>query len=147
MKEYKFKINGNDYAVQVNDIANGSASVAVNGTAYEVEIEGLEVKKSPKIVQVAAASASNVASQAVTPAARPAASAGGGTPVKSPLPGVVVSLAVSVGDQVSAGQRLLVLEAMKMENNIDADRAGTIKSIVAQKGSSVLEGDVLLIIE
>lgn len=147
MKEYKFKINGNDYAVSVNEIVGSTASVVVNGNTYEVEVEGLETKASPKIVQVAAAPAS--ASQSVTPVAAPAraAGAGGGSAVKSPLPGVVVSVAVNVGDTVSVGQRLLVLEAMKMENNIDADRAGVVKSIVAGKGTSVLEGDVLLTIE
>ncbi len=144
MKEYKFKINGNDYAVSVNDIVGSTASVAVNGTDYQVEIEGLEVKAPVKIVQVAASATLNT----VTPSAAPRAAAGGaGSAVKSPLPGVVVSVAVAVGDTVSVGQRLLVLEAMKMENNIDADRAGVIKSIVAGKGTSVLEGDVLLTIE
>ncbi|MFI3330967.1 MAG: biotin/lipoyl-containing protein [Rikenellaceae bacterium] len=145
MKEYKFKINGNDYAVSVNDIVGSTASVAVNGTTYDVEVEGLETKSAPKIVQVAA----SPAAQSVTPApaARPVAGGAGGAAVKSPLPGVVVSVAVNVGDTVAVGQRLLVLEAMKMENNIDADRAGVVKSIVAGKGTSVLEGDVLLTIE
>lgn len=146
MKEYKFKINGNDYAVQINDIEEGTAEVTVNGAAYNVEIQGMEAKsKAPKLTQVASVASSETQATSVKTAAKPAS--GGGVPIKSPLPGVILSIAVNEGDTVKVGQRLLVLEAMKMENNIDADRAGVIKSIVAHKGDSVLEGDVLLTIE
>ncbi|MCM1151696.1 MAG: acetyl-CoA carboxylase biotin carboxyl carrier protein subunit, partial [Alistipes senegalensis] len=78
-------------------------------------------------------------------AAAPAAAAGGA--VKCPLPGTVLAVRVAVGDRVSAGQTLVVLEAMKMENNIDADRAGVVKQILVQQGATVMEGDNLIIIE
>jgi len=78
--------------------------------------------------------------------AKAAAKKSAGTAVKSPLPGVIVDLKVREGDQVKAGQHLLVLEAMKMENNIDADRDGIIVELKVNKGDSVLEGDTLLTI-
>ena len=80
------------------------------------------------------------------PVSAPAAS-GAGMPLKSPLPGVILEMKVNVGDTVTEGQTVLVLEAMKMENNIDAPKSGVIKSIAKGKGDSVLEGDLLLTIE
>ena len=70
-----------------------------------------------------------------------------GYSVKCPLPGTVLSIDVAVGDTVSAGQTLMVLEAMKMENNIDADRGGVVKQILVQQGATVMEGDNLIVIE
>ena len=64
-----------------------------------------------------------------------------------PLPGTVLSVKVAVGDTVSRGQTLVVLEAMKMENNIDADRAGVVKQVLVQQGATVMEGDNLIVIE
>ena len=64
-----------------------------------------------------------------------------------PLPGTVLSVKVAVGDTISQGQTLVVLEAMKMENNIDADRGGVVKQILVQQGATVMEGDTLLVIE
>ena len=70
-----------------------------------------------------------------------------GSSVKCPLPGTVLSVKVAVGDTVAAGQTLVVLEAMKMENNIDADRGGVVKQVLVQQGATVMEGDVLIVIE
>ncbi len=81
--------------------------------------------------------------EAITRAAAPKASAGAGA-IKSPLPGTILDVMVREGDTVKAGQRLLLLEAMKMENNIDSDRDGTVQSISVRKGDAVLEGDVLI---
>ncbi len=67
--------------------------------------------------------------------------------MKCPLPGTVLGVKVAVGDTVTAGQTLLVLEAMKMENNIDADRGGVVKEILVQQGATVMEGDNLIVIE
>ena len=67
--------------------------------------------------------------------------------MKSPLPGTVLAIKVKVGDRVTTGQTLLVLEAMKMENNIDADRGGVVKEISVQQGATVMEGDNLIVIE
>ncbi len=147
MKVYKFKINGTDYAVEINSVEDNVAQVTVNNVSYTVEMEGSSTAKTPKLVQPAPIPVAAVASNtAPVKSAKPAVSAGAGA-VRSPLPGVILSLAVKEGDHVKSGQRLLVLEAMKMENNIDADRDGIVKSISAHKGDSVLEGDVLLTIE
>ena len=132
MKEYKFKIHGNEYEVSINSVEDNIADVTVNGTQYEVEIEG-KASKVSKITKP-------------TPSTSSAAKKSAGTAVKSPLPGVIVDLKVREGDQVKAGQHLLVLEAMKMENNIDADRDGIIVELKVNKGDSVLEGDTLLTI-
>ena len=145
MKTYKFKINGNDYTVAVNSVDDNEANVTVNGVDYTVEVEGVAAKtKTPKLVQSPVVPSTD-AHPAVAKTAKPQA-AGAGTPVKSPLPGVVLNLAVKVGDHVSVGQRLLILEAMKMENNIDSDVEGIVKSVRVNQGDSVLEGDVLMTI-
>lgn len=145
MKEYKFKINGNDYSVSFSKVDDGTADVIVNGAAFNVEFEGMTNTKSPKITQVAPVPSSGV------PAAKPVVTkpqvVSAQSAVKSPLPGVIIDMRVKAGDTVKVGQRLLVLEAMKMENNIDSDRAGVVQSIKVNKGDSVLEGDVLLTIE
>ena len=73
-------------------------------------------------------------------------SAAGGTKVTSPLPGTILDVFINVGDQVKAGQRVVLLEAMKMENNIEADTDGTVTSVNVRKGDSVLEGDTLIVI-
>ena len=78
--------------------------------------------------------------------ATPAPAAGNETQLRSPLPGTVLELRVSEGDQVNEGQTLMILEAMKMENNIDANKSGVIKKIMKRQGDSVMEGDVLFII-
>ena len=80
------------------------------------------------------------------PVAAPKAAAAGGAKIASPLPGTVLSINVAVGDSVAVGQTVAVLEAMKMENNISADRAGVVKEICVNKGASVQEGDALIIL-
>lgn len=141
MKEYRYKINGNLYKVTVGDIEDNNVHVEVNGTAYTVE---LEKKAGPKIKPV-------VRTAATTPAAPPAVSrpvvAGSKSGIKSPLPGVILEIKVKEGDAVKRGQTLLVLEAMKMENDIKADRDGKVTAIKVSKGESILEGTDLIIIE
>jgi len=145
MKNYKFAINGNKYSVDVIDIVDNTAQVEVNGTAYSVEIEaGLPSKVVvPKIVK-APTFAKPAQPEVHVPKATPAATHA--FTVKSPLPGTVLDIFVNVGDTVKSGQHLLLLEAMKMENNIDAERDGVITSISVNKSASVMEGDVLLTI-
>ena len=84
---------------------------------------------------------------AAAPIAKPASASGGKSGVKSPLPGVILEVKVNVGDTVKKGQTIIILEAMKMENNINADRDGKITAIQVSKGESVLEGTDLVIIE
>ncbi|WP_418992357.1 biotin/lipoyl-containing protein [Alistipes sp.] len=153
MKDYSLKINGQNYDVRIDDVNENStvAHVTVNGTPYEVEIagdKGVAASKpqvapapreadSAKITPVTAAPSPRIAPAAPT----------SGYAVKCPLPGTVLGVKVAVGDKVSTGQTLLVLEAMKMENNIDADRSGVVKEIFVQQGATVMEGDNLVIIE
>lgn len=151
MKKYSLKINGNQYEVKIDDINEAStlAHVTVNGTKYDVEIEGGKAvtPKKPQIVSAPEATGLSVTPKtpiATKPAAVPAAT---GAKVTCPLPGTVIAINVKEGDTVAAGQTLLVLEAMKMENNIDAERGGVVKQILVAAGATVMEGDVLIVIE
>ena len=137
MKEYRYKINGNLYKVTVGDIEDNNVHVEVNGTAYTVE---MEKKTGPKIKPV-------VRTAATPPAVSRPAVAGSKSGIKSPLPGVILEIKVKEGDAVKRGQTLLVLEAMKMENDIKADRDGKVTAIKVSKGESILEGTDLIIIE
>ena len=145
MKEYKYKINGNVYNVSVGDIEDNIAQVEVNGTPYKVE---LEKKAAPvKVVSTPRPAAAPRTASGDKVIAKAAPAATGGYAVKAPLPGVVMSINVKVGDTVKAADTVLVLEAMKMENTIHAGRDGKVAAINAVAGNSVLEGDVLLTIE
>lgn len=149
MKSYKFKINGTEYNVDVNDVEGNEIKLDVNGTPYNVVVdkEMKPQRKAPTVIasrkapQVSAA-AGEV--QRSTPA--PAAGSGAGNKVATPLPGTILDVFVNVGDKVTAGQRVVLLEAMKMENNIESDVAGTVTEVKVRKGDSVLEGDVLVVI-
>ncbi len=146
MKEYKLKINGNNYNVTINSVEENVASVEVNGTPYNVEFEK-PISKPKKTVSVVSKPAAAAPSAAPAAKAAPAAVAApaGGKVVNSPLPGVVLSLKCKEGDHVTKGQVILVLEAMKMENNIEAPCEGTVSFKVAN-GDSVLEGAALAVI-
>lgn len=153
MKDYSLKVNGHQYDVTIDDVNEAStvAHVVVNGTAYEVEIAGAKASSSSKPQVISAPKATGLSVTPTTaapsrPAAAPAA-AGAGYTVKSPLPGTVLAVKVAVGDKVTVGQTLVVLEAMKMENNIDADRSGVVKAVSVQQGATVMEGDSLIVIE
>ena len=144
MKEYKIKINGNNYNVTIDEVEGNAAKVEVNGTPYNVEFERpISKPKTISVVHKPAAAPSAGAAPASKPAAAPAAA--GGATVNSPLPGVVLEVKVKDGDKVTKGQVIMVLEAMKMENAIEAPCDGTV-TIKAQKGDSVLEGAPLAII-
>ena len=145
MKEYKLKINGNEYNVTVNEVDGSMAEVEVNGTPFKVEFE--------KPIKKAAAPVSKPMAPKATPAgapevkvSKPAAAAGAGNAVTSPLPGVILEVSVKVGDVVKRGDKVMVLEAMKMENVIEATADGTVTAIKVDKGDSVLEGAPLVII-
>ncbi len=142
MKEYKFKINGNEYVVAVNGIADGVADVTVNGVGYNVELaDGFASPGTAAPAPAAQAAPAPAAAAAPAPAAKPAAKpAGAGKAVKSPLPGVIIEVSVKEGQAVKAGQKVAVIEAMKMENEIAAESDGTVTAIHVNKGDSVLEG-------
>ena len=134
----KYIINDMEYNVRVNSVAGDKAEVTVNGVVYQVKIENNEVVNAvPASAQPAAAP---VAAAPVSPAAPAAPAAGAGKPVKSPLPGVIVAVKVKVGDAVKNGQVVAVLEAMKMENEIQAEFDGVVTSVNVSQGDSILEG-------
>ena len=139
MKQYKFTIDGKPYEVAINGIEDRTAHVTVNGTPYEVELEDAA---SVPVSSPVSAPASAPAERQSEPVAEhhsgpvPESSA----PVTSPLPGVIIEVAVKEGQAVRAGQKVAVLEAMKMENEIGADKDGTVTAVHVSKGDSVLEG-------
>ncbi len=140
MKTYKFRINGNEYNVEINSVEGNLADVTVNGAAYKVEMENVPA------TPAAPATTANPAAQARqdAPAAAPAkpapAPAGAGKAITSPLPGVIIEVSVKEGQAVKAGQKVAVIEAMKMENEIQASSDGTVTAVLVNKGDSVLEG-------
>ncbi len=134
MKKFKFKIQGNAYDVQVHSFEDNIAEVEVNGSIFQVEVsQEIKAAKTPKLVRSA---------QPITKidSLKPAVSL---NKVQSPLPGIIILIKVKVGDTVKKGQVIMTMEAMKMENNILAEQDGTVKSIFAMEGKSVLQGDVL----
>jgi glutaconyl-CoA/methylmalonyl-CoA decarboxylase subunit gamma len=145
MKKFKFKINGNQYDAEVLSIEDNIAEIEINGTRYSVEVDKtMQPVKTPKLVRSVSVPSTD-AHPSIAKTSSPSSPKGAGT-IKSPLPGVILDLFVKEGDIVKIGQRVLVLEAMKMENNIEADKAGTIISIAKHKGDAVMEGDVLIVI-
>ena len=145
MKTYRFKINGNEYNVAINSVDGTNASVTVNGTDYQVELENAQAAPVQTAPAAAPAAAPVQAAPAASAAPKPAAS-GAGKAVTSPLPGVIIAVKVNVGDSVKAGQEVAVLEAMKMENSIEATQDGTVTAIHVAKGDSVLEGAAIVTI-
>ena len=123
MNKYQYKVQGVDYDVEIEEVEGNLAKVSVNGIPFEVElkrpINPVHAIKKPKVAAPKPA-APAPAPAAAPVAAAPAAAPGSGNPVKAPLPGTISSISVKVGDQVNVGDTVLVLEAMKMQNNIEA---------------------------
>ena len=157
MKTYKYKVQGVDYEVEIAEVEGKIAKVNVNGIPFEIEMQKpINAAKHPALAATKrTASAAPVAPAAAQPAqpvakpqaaAAPAAAVGAGTPVKAPLPGTINAINVKVGDKVNVGDIVIILEAMKMQNNIEAEQAGTVTSITVNVGDSVMEGAVMLTI-
>ena len=138
MNNFKYTINGNVYKVVVSRIEDTLAEVEVNGTLYKVEMNKPAKKQ---IVTI-----SRPAQTTVAPVIRPQQASTGPSTLRSPLPGVILDIFCKVGDNVKKGQKVMILEAMKMENVINTERDGIVKEIKVNKGDSVLEGAELLII-
>lgn len=134
MRTYKFKINGNEYNVEINSVEGNIADVTVNGASYKVEMD------TPVAPAPAAAPATPATSAPAPAPALAAAPAGAGKVITSPLPGVIIEVSVKEGQAVKAGQKVAVIEAMKMENEIQASCDGTVTAVLVNKGDSVLEG-------
>ena len=146
--KYQYTVQGVDYDVEIEDVEGNVAKVTVNGIPFEVETKQ-PIKAAPKAKVKGEAPkpvAATPAQPAPQPAAQPAAAAGAGTKVTAPLPGTITEVCVTVGQQVKEGQTVVILEAMKMQNNIEAETTGTITSIMVKQGDTVMEGSVLVTI-
>ena len=158
MKTYKYIVQGVDYEVEIAEVEGKIARVNVNGIPFEIEMQKpINAAKHPALAATkrtataapaetpAAPAAAPVAAAPAKPAAQPAA-AGAGNALKAPLPGTINAINVKVGDKVNVGDVVVVLEAMKMQNNIEAEYAGTVTSILVNQGDTVMEGAVMLTI-
>ena len=137
MKSYKFTINGNEYNVEIKNIDENIARIEVNGTRYDVEIHRkISKTKTPKLIRPVSTGPSKPEI-----GKRDRASA---TPVNAPLPGTIIRIFVKPGDIVTKGQKILIMEAMKMENMVMADKDGVVESVIVIPGQTVLQGDPLI---
>lgn len=138
MKKYEFTIGGNSYNVRVKSVQGSVAHVEVNGSSYEVHMsQEVKTTKTPVLVR----------SAPIATPPKTIAPAGGLSKVTAPLPGTMVKVVVKDGDTVKLGDSLFILEAMKMENNILAEKAGVVKNVKVKAGDAVMQGDVILEIE
>ena len=165
MAKYQYTVKGVDYEVEIQDIEGNIANVTVNGIPFEVEMKqpvkagkqkvklggsaNERASSSSSAPQSAKASADlqSAASSGQTGNAGDAGKAATGKPVVAPLPGTINEIKVKVGDKVNAGDTVVILEAMKMQNNIEAETSGTITGINVNKGDAVMEGDTLVTIK
>jgi biotin carboxyl carrier protein len=144
MKEYKYTINGTKYEVAIGDIEDCNVTVTVNGEEYKVEMErpAEPEKKKPVLGKPAEA-----AEKAEGAEVADKASVNKNAAIKAPLPGVITEIKVNVGDEVQVGDTVIVLEAMKMANALQAEKAGTVTAICVKVGETVMEDDALVVIE
>ena len=149
MNKYQYKVQGVDYDVEIEEVEGNVAKVIVNGIRFDVEMKQ-PINPTSTLKKVHIEAPKPVARPAVAPAAAPAETkpmaAGTGSPVKAPLPGTITDLKVNVGDKVNVADIVLVLEAMKMQNNIESEFSGTVTSITVKQGENVMEGAVLMTI-
>ena len=164
MAKYQYTVKGVDYEVEIQDIEGNIANVTVNGIPFEVEMkqpvkpgkQKFRIENEVRSDKGGASSADSAktspnstaatAANAEPAASKKASASAGGKPVAAPLPGTINDIKVKVGDKVSAGDTVVILEAMKMQNNIEAETSGTVASINVNKGDAVMEGDTLVTI-
>ena len=161
--KYQYQVKGVDYEVEIQDIEGNIAHVTVNGIPFEVEMkqpvkpgkQKFRIENEAHSDKGGASSADNAkrspssattAANAEPSASKKAPASAAGKPVTAPLPGTINDIKVKVGDKVSAGDTVVILEAMKMQNNIETETSGTIASINVNKGDAVMEGDTLVTI-
>lgn len=148
MSKYQYKVQGVDYDVDIMEVEGNIAKVTVNGIEFEVEMKqpistGAQIKKVKIQPPLAAPVVGEAPKHETTPVP---VQAGSGTKVLAPLPGTITEVLVKVGDSVAVGDTIVVLEAMKMQNNIEAENSGTVTSVLVNKGDSVMEGTTLITI-
>jgi biotin carboxyl carrier protein len=146
MKEFKYKINGKEYNVEIGEVDEETnvANVKVNGEEFQVEMEkpAEPEKKTVVLGKPAAESKGDAGSEQA-----PQGNVNANNATKAPLPGTITAIEHAVGDEVKAGDTVLVLEAMKMANNIEAEKDGKITAICVKVGQSVMEDDPLFVVE
>lgn len=141
MKEYKYIINGTKYEVAIGDIVENNVKVTVNGEEYEVEMEKQPEPEKKKVV------VNPAAAQTTETTETSSAAVNTDHAIKAPLPGVITEVKVAVGDEVKAGDTVVVLEALKMANNLDAEKSGKVTAILVKVGDSVMEDTPLVVVE
>ena len=163
MAKYQYTVKGVDYEVEIQDIEGNIANVTVNGIPFDVEMkqpvkpgkQKFRIENEVRSDKGGASSADSAktspsstttAANAEAAASKKVSASAGGKPVVAPLPGTINDIKVKVGVKVSAGETVVILEAMKMQNNIEAETSGTIASINVNKGDAVMEGDTLVTI-
>lgn len=160
MAKYEYKVKGVDYVVEIQDIEGNIANVTVNGIPFEVEMkqpvnsskqkvkltDGQNNISASSVASAGSAAGSSSAASSDSASSSKQATPAAGKPVVAPLPGTINEIKVKVGDKVNTGDTVVVLEAMKMQNSIDAETSGTITSINVNEGDAVMEGDTLVTI-
>jgi glutaconyl-CoA/methylmalonyl-CoA decarboxylase subunit gamma len=149
--KYHFEINQKNFDVTIIGIAGNTARVLVNEQPYEVLIGNTSKTTAKPTATQPAITEQTTANPMPTPMQEPRASnpldlPGQSESILAPIPGLILEIRVKVGEAVSAGQTVAVLEAMKMENSLATHVSGTVKEIRVQKGSEVSTGDVILIV-
>jgi glutaconyl-CoA/methylmalonyl-CoA decarboxylase subunit gamma len=145
-KEIELEIKGQTYRVKIDSLSGDKASVTVNGKKIEVDIHSLEDAASPQ-APAQAESPEQPTAKAPPPAAKPVQSTASSSSLCALMPGVVIKFLVEEGQQVSTGEIVLILEAMKMENEIRSDRTGKISKIHVGIGQQVQTGEPLISFE
>ena len=141
MKEFKYTIDGKEYHVAIGGVSDDYvADVTVNGETFQVQMEKPE---EPEKKQVELGKPGEEASDDAAPAAQGNAA----NAVKAPLPGTITSIEVAVGQEVKAGDTVVVLEAKKMQNSIEAEKDGKVMASAVKVGQAVLEDDPLVVVE
>jgi glutaconyl-CoA/methylmalonyl-CoA decarboxylase subunit gamma len=152
MSEYVLNINQKEYRAEVSEINAEFALIQVNGREFRVELQQLALSKlmpaavmpETRAAAPAAQPASGVAPAPAAPLAPAPVVGDASSIVKAPLPGLIIDVKVREGEKVKAGQNIVVMEAMKMENQIQATTDGTVKKILVKKGDNVAEGNAMV---
>ena len=139
MQKLNFNINGKHYEATITEVEHNVAEVELNGKKYTIDVERSEAVALPTIATPKPVAAAPVAAAPAAPKA-----AAGANAIVAPLPGSVVSVLVKAGDAVKAGQKLAVIEAMKMENEILAPADGSVKAVHVAAGQALQQGDALI---
>lgn len=147
MKELKLEIEGKEYTVNIDEFGPNEAVITVNDKTYKVGLKDLGEQITVENVRINVPAAASKGTSVSAPSKESSGSSSGSAQVLAPLPGLIVNVMVKVGDQVKAGQKIMVMEAMKMENDINSGINGTVKTLNVKAGDNISEGDILAIIE